>query len=417
MKILFITRRFYPNGDASGAVVGNLCLALKKKGAFVSVIALTPNKDDSEYKNWNGIDVKNIYIPEIKERQQIKKEWKDAHLKYSVTLAKKAYYKIARKTVSLYKNLDIEPTLYKSYKRILENKAYFKGFDICVITMMPHELVLAAVKAKFNLPFVIYQLDTYWNNDFFNDGNSDKRREFEFDAVDLSAFVLTTPLIYNIDKEYRPDLINKIVPAEFPLITDLSDDIEEIEWDGKCHCVFVGNLYTKIRPPEKVVHFISVIRNKDIVFDFYGNRQNLIAESPDYSEAEEMIRLWGIVPSYEAEQKRKSADILVNIDNTSVAQVPSKVFEYMCTGKPLINFYFNENSICLEYLKMYPLCLNINLNTENDNDFKRKFEEFCRQSKGKKVPFEEIKMIFEKCTPEYVAEQFLEAYNRFQNNE
>ena len=99
--------------------------------------------------------------------------------------------------------------------------------------MMPHELVFAAVKAKFDLPFAIYQLDTYWNNDLFNAENSDKRRKFEFDAVDRSAFVLTTPLIYNIDKKYRPDLINKIVSAEFPLITDYSDDITETEEEEK----------------------------------------------------------------------------------------------------------------------------------------------------------------------------------------
>lgn len=413
MKVLFITRSFYPNGDASGAVIGNLGLALKEKGIFVSVIALTKNKDDEAYSNWHGIEVKNIYVPEIHELKYVKKEWKNAPLIHSVTLLKKAYFKILRKTFPIYKDLVIDPVLFSNYKKILRNKEYLKDFDVCIATLMPHELILAVLKSSLKIPFVLYQLDTFWNNDLFTAENSEKRKKFEFEAAELSAFVLTTPLIYNINKNIRPDLTSKIIPTEFPMITNISYEVERSNDDGKYHCVFLGNLYKKIRPPEKVVHFISVIKDKNIVFDFYGDMQQLIVEASDYSLAEEMIRLFGIVPSYEAEQKKKSADILVNIDNTSIAQVPSKVFEYMCTGKPIINFYFNENSKCLEYLKKYPLCLNVNLNSENDNDFKRKFEDFCKQNIGKKVPFEKIRTIYKECTPGYVAEKFLDAYNRF----
>ena len=414
MKVLFITLRFYPNGDATGAVIGNLALALKKKGVQSGIIALSPNKKDEAVKSWNGIDVKNIFVPEIKELNQVKKEWKSYPLMHTKTLAKKALYKIKRKTIPVYKKLTIDPVVFQSYKKVFRKKDFFKGFDVCVATLMPHELIIAALKEKIKIPFVLYQLDTFWNNDMFTDEYSDLRKKIEWDAVKSSFFTLTTPLIYNTNTKIKPDLAYKMIATEFPMIAAPDYDTGSTkENDGKIHCVFLGNLYTKIRPPEKVIHFISKIKNSDVIFDFYGGMQQLIVQSPDYPAAEKRLGLWGTVPSDKAEQIRKNADILVNIDNTSLLQVPSKVFEYMCTGKPIINFYFNENSSCLEYLRKYPLCLNINLNTETDIGFDAKFEEFKRHSKGKHIPFEEICSIFKTCTPEYVADKFLECCKRF----
>ena len=40
-------------------------------------------------------------------------------------------------------------------------------------------------------------------------------------------------------------------------------------------------------------------------------------------------------------------------------QVPSKIFDYISLGKPIINVYTSEKDPALEYLKQYPLALNI----------------------------------------------------------
>lgn len=414
MKVLFITRRFYPNGDASSAVVGNLALALMKKGVHSSVIALTQSKQDTKTRKWNGIDVRNIFVPELEKLSNLKKEWKRVPLRNGVTIVKKAYYKIKRNILPAYKKLSIDPVLLSSYKKILRKKEFLKDFDVCVATLMPHELIIAAIESKLKKPFVMYQLDTFWNNDIFTDEHSELRKKIEWEAVMSSAFVLTTPLIYDINKVLRPDLSDRIIAAEFPMITDYYCQNEErIENDKKCHCVFLGSLYPIVRPPEKVVNLISKIKNKDVVFDFYGDSQHLVTQSPEYPAAKGKIRLWGSISSQKAKQIRKSADILMNIDNTTLLQVPSKIFEYMCTGKPIINFYFNKNSSCLDYLKKYPLCLNIDLDSEADNEFEKKFEDFYKNSIGNRIPFEEIKTIFKSCTPEYVADQFLKCCKDF----
>ena len=110
--------------------------------------------------------------------------------------------------------------------------------------------------------------------------------------------------------------------------------------DDYIHAVFLGTLYPSLRPPERLVEIISKIRSSSVSFDFYGSGQDLIRQSMDYEAAKSRIKLLGQVTSSKAEEIRDNADVLINIDNTSTVLVPSKVFEYVSTGLPIINCYF-----------------------------------------------------------------------------
>ena len=70
---------------------------------------------------------------------------------------------------------------------------------------------------------------------------------------------------------------------------------------------FVGELYRSfnddIKNISKNIHFLGKKRKEDI------------------------IRIY------------QEADILVNIGNSIDNQMPSKIFEYISTGKPILNFY------------------------------------------------------------------------------
>ena len=112
-----------------------------------------------------------------------------------------------------------------------------------------------------------------------------------------------------------------------------------------------------------------------------------------------------MVSSSEATSIRNNADFLINIDNTNMTQVPSKLFEYISTGKPIINFYFNDKSPSLVYLQRYPLCLNIKVTCDPIYAAKM-IESFIVGSLNRMVPIEVIAKRFAECTPEYVANLF-----------
>ena len=65
------------------------------------------------------------------------------------------------------------------------------------------------------------------------------------------------------------------------------------------------------------------------------------------------------VDNDEAESILMSADILVNIGNSVSNQIPSKLFDYISTGKPILNIYKNKNCPSLEILSKYPDVLNV----------------------------------------------------------
>lgn len=409
-KILIVTRCFYPHGDATSGVVGNLAKALKQQGCDVSVLALASYKEDEKHNSWNGIDVKNIYVAESRLKEQIKKELKEKPIRTTLITAKKSIIKLYGKLNPTYKRLSINPVLSISYRKYLKSVLNENHYDLCLITMMPHEAVWAMMSLikqnSVKTLFGVLQYDTFWNQEEIPAKYKEDRFRFEQDIANQSLFVMTTPQIYSANTERDASLKGKLISSEFPSVVEKLSEEKTLN-DGKTHCVFLGRLYEKIRPPEKIIKVIAGLDMPDIVFDFYGMGQELIENSPDYLEAKSRIVLHGSVGNEEAEKVRALSDVLVNIDNANLSQVPSKIFEYISTGKPIINFYFIDKTPILEYLNNYPVCINVNVN--KDIDFEA-IRTFLQKSKEISIPFDEIKRTYVKNTPEYVAQQCLDAF-------
>ena len=220
---------------------------------------------------------------------------------------------------------------------------------------------------------------------------------------------MVTPWIEQKNKMMDAEVSKKYVITELPCLKTVQGELSVTRRNDNIHCVFLGALYSGLRPPESLISIISELRNNNIVFDFYGNGQQLIEQSSDYERARERINLFGQVSSADANRARAQADILVNIDNTSVELVPSKIFEYVGTGIPIINCYFSKDSQTLKYLERYPLHIDICLYDEPGTNAIR-IDNFIRQLDDSRVPLNTVKKLYVKNTPEYVAKQCLEAY-------
>ena len=97
----------------------------------------------------------------------------------------------------------------------------------------------------------------------------------------------------------------------------------------------------------------------------------------------------------------EGVDILVNLENTIPNQLPSKVFEYIASGKPIINFYEDENSMGLHYFGRYPLAINFNLNSYNEDDIMR-LRTFIKENKDKRLSYEEATNLMKEARSENV---------------
>ena len=78
---------------------------------------------------------------------------------------------------------------------------------------------------------------------------------------------------------------------------------------------------------------------------------------------------------------------------------PSKIYEYMSNGKPIIHAYTWEKDPCIEPLMKYGNALLLNAKNDVDINVVSKFIEDCHI-----IPYSEVKAKFESATPEITAD-------------
>ena len=110
--------------------------------------------------------------------------------------------------------------------------------------------------------------------------------------------------------------------------------------------------------------------------------------------------------SFWLRSKKSESDLLLSISNKLTGKdrsLPSKVFEYIATGKPIIHIHGGENDSAIEYLEKYELSCIINPSNniiENANTL----VDFIEKNKRKRLDFDLIKNLFNDNTPEYTAD-------------
>ena len=88
-----------------------------------------------------------------------------------------------------------------------------------------------------------------------------------------------------------------------------------------------------------------------------------------------------------------NADFNINLGNNISNQVPSKLYEIVSIGKPIINFYTIEEDTSKKFLERYELCLNLNIQKDSDSNINT-FENFYQKNINKKLSYKDITSIY-----------------------
>ena len=107
-----------------------------------------------------------------------------------------------------------------------------------------------------------------------------------------------------------------------------------------------------------------------------------------------------------AVQAMFEADILVNIGNSTSYQLPSKIIEYMATGKPILNLTTIKNDTSSKKLHNYPLHFNWEVHFPNDLN---SLCSFIQNSIGTTMPLENVLAYVRESTLSSIADQYLTA--------
>ena len=288
-----------------------------------------------------------------------------------------------------------------------------EDYDIVIPVAGYYESVQAALDSVQNekTKVIVYQVDPCSTNTAFAKETYRERTFFEERIYEAADAIVTTPILYRQWLKAHPDATdNKIISMEFPNVNPkyhVSNEALEKCGKQEYNCVFAGGIYRAARNPAYTLSLFSALNGSGIKLSIIGAERENMQEFLNTEEIAGNISFYGRLPLQEAQRHMECADVLVNIGNVMTNQVPSKIFEYISQGKPIVNICVNHNCPTIPYLKNYPYVLNL-FEGDNTDEQMGKLKEFVYEHAGKSLPAEFIVKEYETCTAAYCARQMLD---------
>ena len=202
-------------------------------------------------------------------------------------------------------------------------------------------------------------------------------------------------LLKEFEEDYKNALFKeKIVYFHLPCIRQIkkTNDKCPINFDPKfINCVFLGDFYLGVE-------------NTDFIFRLFEKislpvKLYTIGKLGDY---ENTINLWKEklqdkyicherISQNDAHNVMLNADVLVSMGHDSTNMCPSKVIDFIASGKPILHIEKIKNCCGTKYLENYQNKICVYQNDELTDEKIHKIEKFIKESKSKeRIPFDLI---------------------------
>lgn len=157
---------------------------------------------------------------------------------------------------------------------------------------------------------------------------------------------------------------------------------------GYVDIVFSGNLLNPVRRPQELMRWIAKLvrawpkEEVPLRFHFMGDSAQDLRRIAATAAVEDVVECHGKLDRHEALAAIRASHVLLNCGNVTDYQLPSKVYEYMAAGKPIINVVFNERDPSIEALGVYEAVLHVRPKC----DFMEGVVAFIRHGVGQPLP-------------------------------
>lgn len=376
MKILILSYDFYPEGKPNTYRWFNIAKSWVNKGAEVYVVTA----DKNQYSAYEEIDGVKIYRTTEYFIGKLKYQYRES-INNNSTVESKVYNKGFK--------IFLKGLIRKIYNVTWSNIYWPDHSFLWTFSAVPlaskiieenniDKLITASwtfsahrigdkLKKKFpNLYWLADTIDPFCFNARVNNLFLYNRLNVSYENKIFKRADFNSVLTEKIKKKYVslfPALEHKIgvnnnifIPVEF----DYSKTIE----DEKIRLLFLGTLTKATRSPQNMLVLLDNLVEKyphiNIEIDFYGDFTDTKDEFAKYPKLlNNYIHLHNFITREEVNRVIKNADILLNIGNSNEYQEPSKLIEYMYSGKKVLNICTIENDTSAELLKQYPLSLSV----------------------------------------------------------
>ena len=376
-RILVVTHQFTPHVSPRTTRWSILCEELANRGYEVQVITGTrQNGNDSKnYKvQYLGSDRLGGLI-ESTRRASSKSEENNLAIKLFFFLAKRVYRLIYR----TFAWPDYSMLWYFSVRR--------------KINSIPEHDLLISVSLPFSSHLVAYTLNkkrgTRWIMDigdpFYLKKDAPENNKYLYSYLNkyfenkfykrASKVVFTHKESMEYHKQTFDILNNKssLLPPVF--LTKISEKTNNFNYKKTpVKVAYFGVLTKGVRTPENFILFMNKLDINNLEFHWYTNDDSKQMVKATYSKYRRNF-FHEMVPRDEAlDLMDNEYHALLNIGNQNPFQLPSKVIEYISTGKPIVHYSEISDDPVIGILKERSNSIIIN-NNKNPEQVKKEFKE------------------------------------------
>ncbi len=401
MRILLIHDEIYPEAGANSRIVYRIVDELLHHNDVSITILGCARTPEQRTDNYRGCPIIHKPWNTIEKYAQIASGLHNKWLKY-VLFPRSVIYRLQSQKWR-------EPRDIEFIRWI---KQHLNQFDVILACSVPYYTLAVAAEFGEQIPVVFYQMEALHGNlSPYAKNRTEDEIEIKWDK--MAQKIIMTDLIY---KQYlqHPTCCNadKVVLAEFPNIVNRKEILTQNTYlqPDRINICFIGQFYPIIRHPQYLFDIMEKLENTNIHLSIFGGVNGKLA--PEYMEKYFSNKLpnvhyYGYVLPEVADTVMMQADILVHMGNTIVDVLPSKILDYISTGKPILNICKTKLCPTLSILANYSNCMNIVEPEEPITDeLINQIVDFCTKYKGITIPFSQIEKQYEQYTPKYVGKIF-----------
>lgn len=407
MKILFLTEYFYPHCDANGNCVWNLAKAMVNSGHTVSVLCNCTREEDRVQKMIDGIRVYGCCFDSGYTKSEAIKLMSQNFFSGLILFVRAL---VRRVQLQFLAGFHVRPYRFFKVKSALKLLLQQETFDAVVATFFPVDFGLICAQLtkfrKMQTPFYLYQVDLYITNTTLS-------RHFQWLRIKVLQFIYKQSAGAIITLQMREEM-NKlteidnkvIIEQEFPCFnpTRNNKNCFAEKSSSVIQCVYAGTLYDDIRNPDYTFSLFEALGKQiSLQFHVYSNYSPSLCENKYHH-----IIFHEKVSAKEYDDILSAANILVHIGNSTCTQLPSKLLDFLSTGRPIVNIIKNSACPTISYAQKYPFCLTILENFPHFQEQTKIIKRFILENaKKSSLNAQTLVELYQTCTPEYVSAQFV----------
>jgi glycosyltransferase involved in cell wall biosynthesis len=335
-RILLVSSAFYPEISPRSYRATELAKEFSRQGNEVTVIS---KFRDYEYSSF------------LKEYPVTLKMWQKAVF-HKIPVSKKKLISVITRGLSRFLLLFFEYPFIEEMFRVRKMLKYENGYNLMISFAVPYPVHWGVAWSRSSKHLIADTWVADCGDPFMGDVLDTFRKPFYFGFLEKwfcrKADHISIP-VESARPGYYSEFHQKInvIPQGFDF--DINEYSTTRSISDIPEFAYTGGFLRGIRDPRRM---LQLLIKTDLPFKFYVFTDDPGLLNGYIKDLEGKLIVSGYIPRPELMKKLSEMDFLINFDNNTQLNVPSKLIDYAITGRPVFNISqnFNEDGL-LEFLK------------------------------------------------------------------